>query len=104
MTKGGGKKHLKRYVVSKHIPIHKKAFTYTVKPYPGPHAAHDCIPVTILLRDMFRFARNTSEVKKILFERNVVVDGRVEVAVYSSKKKRLLFKQIIPIRARVGKV
>ncbi|MCG3216933.1 MAG: 30S ribosomal protein S4e [Candidatus Heimdallarchaeota archaeon] len=91
MTKGGGKKHLKRYVVSKHIPIHKKAFTYTVKPYPGPHAAHDCIPVTILLRDMFRFARNMSEVKKILFERNVVVDGRVR----TNRKYPLGFMDVI---------
>ena len=78
MTKGGGKRHLKRYVVSKHIPIPKKAFKYAVKPSPGPHAADDCIPVAILLRDMFHYARNMSEVKRILFERNVVIDGRVK--------------------------
>ena len=83
MTKGGGKRHLKRFVVSKHIPIHKKAFTYTVKPNPGPHAVHDCIPVAILLRDMFNFARNMSEVKRILYERNVVVDGRVRTGRHS---------------------
>ena len=78
MTKGGGKRHLKRYVVSKHIPIHKKAFKYAVRPSPGPHAANDSIPVAILLRDMFQFARNMSEVKRILFERNVVIDGRIK--------------------------
>ena len=91
MTKGGGKRHLKRYVVSKHIPIHKKAFTYSVKPNPGPHAAHDCIPVAILLRDMFNFARNMSEVKRILYERNVVVDGRVR----TSRKYPLGFMDVI---------
>ena len=78
MTKGGGKRHLKRYVVSKHIPISKKTDKYAVRPSPGPHAAYDCIPVAILLRDMFQFARNMSEVKRILYERNVVVDGRVK--------------------------
>ena len=91
MTKGGGKRHLKRFVVSKHIPIHKKAFTYSVKPNPGPHAVHDCIPVAILLRDMFNFARNMSEVKKILYERNVVVDGRVR----TSRKYPLGFMDVI---------
>ncbi|MHA1686351.1 MAG: 30S ribosomal protein S4e [Candidatus Heimdallarchaeaceae archaeon] len=77
MTKAGGSKHLKRFVVSKHIPIHKKEYKFTVRPSPGPHAANDCIPIAILLRDLFGFARNMSEVKRILHERNVVVDGKV---------------------------
>jgi small subunit ribosomal protein S4e len=77
MTKGGGKRHLKRFVVSKHIPIQKKAFKYTIKAAPGPHPAYDCIPMAIMLREMFHFARNMSEVKQILYERNVFVDGRV---------------------------
>ncbi|MHA2308683.1 MAG: hypothetical protein ACXABJ_05360 [Candidatus Heimdallarchaeaceae archaeon] len=78
MTKSGSKRHLKRFVVSKHIPVSKKEFTFTVKPSPGPHAADDCIPIAILLRDMFNYARNMSEIKRILYERNVVVDGRVK--------------------------
>lgn len=77
MTKAGGKKHLKRFVVSKHVPIRKKEFTFTVRPSPGPHAADNCIPLAIILRDVFGFARNMSEVKRILHERNVVIDGRV---------------------------
>jgi len=48
-------------------------------PDPGPHAADECIPVAILLRDMFKFARNMTEVKRIIFERNVVIDGRVRL-------------------------
>ena len=91
MTKGGGKRHLKRYVVSKHIPIHKKAFTYTVKPSPGPHAANECIPIAILLRDMFNYARNMSEVKRILFERNVVIDGKVK----TNRKHPLGFMDVV---------
>lgn len=91
MTKGGGKRHLKRYVVSKHIPIHKKAFKYTVKPAPGPHAANECIPVAILLRDMFQYARNMTEVKRILFERNVEIDGKVK----TNRKYPLGFMDVI---------
>lgn len=91
MTKGGGKRHLKRYVVSKHVPIHKKAFKYAVRPSPGPHAANDCIPIAILLRDMFSFARNMSEVKRILFERNVEVDGRVK----TNRKHPIGFMDVI---------
>ena len=91
MTKGGGKRHLKRFVVSKHIPIDKKTFTYAVKPSPGPHASDECIPIAILLRDMFKFARNMSEVKRILFERNVEVDGRVK----TNRKYPLGFMDVI---------
>jgi len=91
MTKGGSKRHLKRYVVSKHIPVHKKEFKYTVKPAPGPHAADDCIPIAILLRDMFNFARNMSEIKRILYERNVIVDGRVK----TNRKHPLGFMDVI---------
>ncbi|MHA1200067.1 MAG: hypothetical protein ACTSQF_12120 [Candidatus Heimdallarchaeaceae archaeon] len=93
MTKGGGKRHLKRYVVSKHIPIHKKAFTYTVRPAAGPHAADECIPIAILLRDMFRYARNMSEVKRILFERNVVIDGKVK----TNRKHPLGFMDVVSL-------
>jgi small subunit ribosomal protein S4e len=91
MTKGGGKRHLKRFVVSKHIPIEKKANTYTVRPSPGPHAAHDCIPMAIMLRDMFQVARNMSEVKRILVERNVLVDGRTK----TNRKYPLGFMDVI---------
>lgn len=91
MTKGGGKKHLKRFVVSKHVPIEKKEFAFSVKPSPGPHAADECIPIAILLRDMFNFARNMSEVKRILFERNVEVDGRVK----TNRKYPLGFMDVI---------
>ncbi|MHA1258986.1 MAG: 30S ribosomal protein S4e [Candidatus Heimdallarchaeaceae archaeon] len=97
MTKGGGKKHLKRYVVSKHIPIQKKAYTYTVKPSAGPHSADDCIPIAILLRDMFNYARNMSEVKRILHERNVMVDGKVR----TDRKYPLGFMDVISFETKV---
>jgi small subunit ribosomal protein S4e len=93
MTKGGGKRHLKRYVVSKHVPISKKTAKYSVRPAPGPHAAYDCIPVAILLRDMFHFARNMSEVKRILYERNVVIDGRVK----TNRKYPLGFMDVLSL-------
>ena len=91
MTKGGGKRHLKRFVVSKHIPSEKKANTYTVRPSPGPHAAHECIPMAIMLRDMFQVARNMSEVKRILVERNVLVDGKTK----TNRKYPLGFMDVV---------
>jgi len=77
MTRSGGGHHLKRLAISKHIPVFKKAFKYTVRPSPGPHAASECIPLAIILRDMFGYARNMSEVKRIINERITVVDGRI---------------------------
>ena len=93
MTKGGGKRHIKRFVVSKHLPIETKADTFTVRPSPGHHAAHECIPMAILLRDMFQVARNMSEVKRILNERNVLVDGRIK----TNRKYPLGFMDVVSL-------
>lgn len=77
MTKGGGKRHLKRLVVPKHFPVSKKAEKFVVRPAPGPHSSDECIPLAIIIRELLGYARTMAEVKKILHERNATVDGRV---------------------------
>ncbi len=79
MTKAGKRNHVKSLVVPKHYPIEKKKYTFSVKPSPGPHSATECIPLAIILRNMLGYARNMTEVKKIVNERNVVIDGRVRL-------------------------
>ncbi len=76
MTKSGGGNHLKRLVAPKHSPIQRKENKFTVKPSPGPHPSKECIPLTIVVRDILNYAKNTKEVKKIIQEKSVLVDGR----------------------------
>jgi len=69
--------HLKRLMASKHFAIERKTKKYTIVPSPGPHAKDGCIPLQIVLRDVLGVASNASEVKKILNEGNVHVDGKI---------------------------
>ena len=77
MGSKGGSKHLKRHVSPKFWPIHRKEKVWTVKPSPGPHPKDRCIPLALILRDMLGLAKTSREVKLILAEGKVKVDGKV---------------------------
>jgi len=67
--------HLKRLVApgSWHIP--KKVQKFVLKTAPGPHNA-GALPVGVWLREHIGVAQNASEVRKILHQRDVIVNGR----------------------------
>lgn len=68
--------HLKRLAASKHYPIKKKEYKFTTTPNPGPHKKDGCIPLQILLRDSLKIAETSKEAKKILKNKDILVDGR----------------------------
>ncbi|NLA99496.1 MAG: 30S ribosomal protein S4e [Methanomicrobiales archaeon] len=67
--------YLKRLVApgSWHIP--KKVQKFVMKTAPGPHNA-DAMPVGVWLREHIGLAQNASEVRKILHQRDILVNGR----------------------------
>jgi len=67
--------HLKRLVApgSWHIP--KKVQKFVMKTAPGPHNA-GALPVGVWLREHIGLAQNASEVRKILYQRDIIVNGR----------------------------
>jgi len=67
--------HLKRLRApdSWHIP--KKTTTFITKTAAGPHNAN-AMPIAVWLRDHMGFALNMKEVKQILGQRDVIVNGR----------------------------
>ena len=73
----GSLRHLRRSVSPSFWPTHKKSFVWTVKPSPGPHSLHRCIPLGIILRDILGYAKTMREARRILGERQVEVDGKV---------------------------
>ncbi len=50
---------------------------WVVGTHPGPHSKESAIPITMVIRDLLEYADNLSEVKRILHEEKVLVDGRV---------------------------
>jgi len=48
-----------------------------VKPTPGPHSLENCLPITLLLRDILGIAKTRKEAKTITAQGKVYVNGKV---------------------------
>lgn len=79
MGKMGGSRHLKRLAAPPIWPIPRKTAIWAVKTSPGPHPADYSIPLAIILRDILGYANNMREVRFILNNKMVLVDGVARV-------------------------
>lgn len=57
--------------------IPRKTHKWTVKSSPGPHSKLKSVPLLLVMRDILKLANSSREVRKILNDRNVMVDGRI---------------------------
>ncbi|CAI4225535.1 unnamed protein product [Auanema sp. JU1783] len=73
----GPKKHLKRLAAPSHWMLDKLGGVFAVRPRPGPHKLRECLPLSLFLRNRLKYALNYTEVKKILKQRVIRVDGKV---------------------------
>jgi small subunit ribosomal protein S4e len=73
MTKNS--KHMKRYAAPRTWAIGRKELVWAPKPSPGTHKEESALPLVIALRDILKIGQTASEIKKILSERSVLVDG-----------------------------
>ena len=71
------KRHLKTYPAPRFWPIMIKEHEFTIRPASGPHPISWAIPLGILLRDILKYAKTVGEVKRILAEGKVLIDGKV---------------------------
>lgn len=76
MARKGGSSHMKRIASPRYVPIPRKGEAWVVKPSPGPHSAEEAVALGVVLRDVMRVADSLKEVKKILKDGEVMVDGR----------------------------
>jgi small subunit ribosomal protein S4e len=67
--------HLKRLNAPDSWHIAKKTRTFISKTAPGPHNAN-AMPIAVWLRDHMDYARNMKEIKQILRQKDVIVNGR----------------------------
>ena len=77
MGKKGKQQHLKRLPAPKFWPIHRKEAQWIVKPRPGPHKIHQCIPLILIVRDMLQLVKSRREAKIVLSEGQVKVDRKI---------------------------
>ncbi len=77
MAKKGGSPHMKRIASPRYIPVARKGDVWLTKPAPGPHSLGSSMAVGVVLRDIMGVADSIREVKKVLMEGSVLVDGRV---------------------------
>jgi small subunit ribosomal protein S4e len=68
---------LKRKPAPRFWPIPRKQFTWVVKPSSGPHSLKNCLPLTLVIRDILGLAKTRKEAKKIVTQGKVYVDGKV---------------------------
>lgn len=67
--------HLKRLYAPKSWRLKRKGIKFVVKPSPGPHSLKLSIPLSLVFRELLGTASNIKEVKRILFNNTVLVDG-----------------------------
>jgi len=75
----GPKKHLKRLNAPKSWMLDKLGGVFAPRPSGGPHKLRESLPLIIFLRNRLNYALTGDEVKKILMQRLVKVDGKVRV-------------------------
>lgn len=77
MGRKGASTGLKRKPAPKFWPIHRKEFTWVVKPSPGPHIGNNCLPLVVVLRECLGFAKTRKEARTIVSQGRVCIDGQV---------------------------
>lgn len=77
LGKKGKTGRLKRKPAPRFWSIHKKEYTWVVKPASGPHSLEKCLPLTLVLRDILGVAKTRKEATTIVSQGKVWVDGKI---------------------------
>jgi small subunit ribosomal protein S4e len=67
---------MKRLTAPRSWPLKRKITVWVTKQSPGPHAVEKSIPAALVLRDMLKVCDTAKEAKRIIGNREVLIDGR----------------------------
>ena len=70
-----GEKHLSRLAMPKTWKIKRKGIKWISRPLPGTHATDRSMPLSLVFRHLLNYARTNKEVKCILNDQEIFVDG-----------------------------
>ena len=73
----GSSSHLKRLAMPRSWPLPRKTTIWVTRPSPGGHSLERCMPVNLIVRDVLGRAQTSREVRFIVHNELVKVDGRV---------------------------
>lgn len=76
MGRKGPSRHLKRELSPSFWPIHRKEHVWAVRSIPGPHPLNLSTPLTVVVRDDLGYAETNKEVKMLIKQGKILVDGR----------------------------
>ena len=68
--------HLKRLAAPRSWPLKRKANIWTTKQRPGSHSVVESVPAAVMLRDIIKICDTSREAKRIVGNRDVLVDGK----------------------------
>lgn len=68
---------MKRLNAPRHWMLDKLGGVFAPRPSTGPHKLRECLPLVVFLRNRLKYALTYDEVKKIVNQRLVKVDGKV---------------------------
>jgi len=78
----GPKKHLKRMFAPSHWMLDKLKGRWAPKPSAGPHKMRECLPLIVMLRERLKYALTYREVKMIVMQRLIKVDGKIRTDMF----------------------
>lgn len=70
------KRHLKRLAIPESWDIKKKKQKFVTRPMPGVHSFELGMPLNLIIRDLLKYAKTNDEVKKILNNKEILVDSK----------------------------
>ena len=73
----GSSSHLKRLAMPRSWPLPRKTTIWVTRPSPGGHSLERCMPVNLIVRDVLGRAQSAREVRFIVHNELLKVDGRV---------------------------
>jgi small subunit ribosomal protein S4e len=68
--------HISRLTVPKSWSIKRKGIKFTTRPLAGAHSLRESIPLALVITNMLKYARTRKEVKKILNEGKIFINGK----------------------------
>ena len=70
------KRHLKLIAAPKTWPVNRKKNVWIMRPNPGSHKMELSLPIKIILIDILLYAKNLKEVKNILNQGLILINGK----------------------------
>ncbi len=77
MASHGKSRHTKRLGAVRLLKIPRKNTVWIKTTRAGKHSKDSAIPLVVLLRDLLKICRSSKEVKKLVFNGQVLVDGKL---------------------------